>query len=71
MTNDQGEVASSNRRVLHASCTRHGGARRFTNIVMSKVDGTITIDPHATACVIELDEDAAREVHATLGTWLG
>ena len=62
----------SGRRVIHATCIRHGGARGFTNVVMSKVGGRITLDPHATgACVIELDEVEATAVRDQLTGWLG
>jgi hypothetical protein len=60
------------RRVIHPTCTRHGGSRGFTNVVMPKVGGTITLDPHATgACVLRLDEDAASAVRDQLTEWLG
>ncbi|MGH3694940.1 MAG: hypothetical protein ACRDRX_13295 [Pseudonocardiaceae bacterium] len=60
------------RRVFHATCIRHGGSRGFTNVVMTKVGGTITLDPHATgACVIELDETEATAVWGQLTEWLG
>jgi hypothetical protein len=39
---------------------------------MSKIDGTIVLDPHVTgACVLELNETAATAVHELLGEWLG
>ncbi len=61
-----------NRRVIRATCTRHGGPRGFTNVVMTKVGGTITLDPHATgACVIEFDEAEATAVRDQLTGWLG
>ena len=60
------------RRVIHATCTRHGGARGFTNVVMSMREGRITLDPHATgACVIELDKVEAIAVWNQLTEWLG
>ncbi len=41
-------------------------------MVMTKVGGTITLDPHATgACVIELDEAEATAVRDQLTGWLG
>lgn len=51
----------SRRRVIHATCTQHGDARGFTNLVVTKKDGEIEFDPHAVVvCVVSLDEDAAR-----------
>ncbi len=44
---------------------------RFTNLLMSKRDGTIVLDPHAIdAYVITLDQDGAA-VRDTLIEWLG
>ena len=41
-------------------------------MVMTKVGGRITLDPHATgACVIELDEAEASAVRDTITEWLG
>jgi hypothetical protein len=60
------------RRVIHATCTKHGGSRGFTNLVLTKVGGRITLDPHATGgCVIELDEAEASAVRDTITEWLG
>ena len=76
MSNDTNDVAATKpvrtRKVIHATCTKHGGSRGFTNLVMTKVGGRITLDPHATgACVIELDETEATAVWDTLTEWLG
>ena len=67
MTNGTDGTASTKpsgtRKVIQATCTKHGGSRGFTNLVMTKVGGRITLDPHATgACVIELDEAEATAV---------
>jgi hypothetical protein len=60
-----------NRRVLHASCSVHGGPRGFTNLVLTKREGLIELDPHVTGeCVIILDEAAATELFDALGEWL-
>jgi hypothetical protein len=60
------------RKVIHASCSRHGGARGFTNLVIAKVDGAIVLDPHVTGqCVIELDEAEATAMCDQLSEWLG
>lgn len=64
--------ANGRRRVIHVSCTVHGGAYGHTNLVVRKLDGQIELDPHATgACVIVFDEAAASELFAALGEWLG
>jgi hypothetical protein len=61
-----------NRRVIHATCSTHGGGTGFTNLVVSKRDGQIELDPHATGqCVLTLAEDGARELREALGEWLG
>lgn len=45
------------RRVIHITCSVHGGCRGFTNLVVTKRDGTIVLDPHGTdQCVLILDE---------------
>ncbi|MDQ3763708.1 MAG: hypothetical protein M3460_19445 [Actinomycetota bacterium] len=71
-TNDGSATQSTgNRRVIHASCSVHGGARGFTNLVVHKRDGQIVLDPHATgACVLGLDEDGATVLRDTLTEWL-
>lgn len=63
---------SGNRRVIHATCTVHGAAQGFTNLVVRKLDGNIELDPHATgACVLSLTELEARELHTVIGEMLG
>lgn len=58
--------------MIHATCTRHGGARGFTNLAVSKRDGVIELDPHVTGQgVLTLDEDAAQVLYEALGEWLG
>jgi hypothetical protein len=50
----------------------HGGARNFMPLVVTKRDGDIEFNPHATnQCVILLDERAATELFDVLGEWLG
>lgn len=61
-----------NERVIHATCSLHGGARDFTNLVVTKRGGEIELNPHAYgACLITLNEDAARVLLEALGEWLG
>lgn len=60
------------RRVIHDSCTTHGGARGFANLLVTKgVDGVIVFDPHAVGCRIELDESEAATLRDQLTEWLG
>lgn len=60
----------SHRRVISITCQRHG-AVGFTNLLMTKEDGVIVLNPHlGNCCVLRLDKRAAAEVHSTLGEWL-
>jgi hypothetical protein len=60
------------RRVIDCTCTVHGGARGFVPLVVTKRDGNIELNPHATdQCVILLDENAATQLFDVLGEWLG
>ncbi|MGH3672733.1 MAG: hypothetical protein ACRDSH_19230 [Pseudonocardiaceae bacterium] len=60
------------RRVIHASCTKHGGSRGFANLVMTHSGGQITLDPHVTGqCVLQLDEAEATAMRDALTEWLG
>jgi hypothetical protein len=44
----------------------------FTNLLVTKRDGTIVLDPHADgSCVIRLREDEAATLRDTLTEWLG
>jgi hypothetical protein len=61
-----------NRRVIDVSCSVHGGARGFTNLVCTKRDDVIELNPHVTdQCVLVFDEKAASELFDVLGEWLG
>jgi hypothetical protein len=62
-----------NRVTVHASCDTCGGARGFTNLLVTKLpDGRIQFDPHATGvCTVTVEEDAARMVMDALARWLG
>ena len=65
-------TSGSNRSMISATCTKHAGARGYTNLVVTKKDGEIEFDPHATgACVVRLDEDTARVLSDALTEWLG
>jgi hypothetical protein len=60
------------RRTIPATCGLHRGPIGFTNLLLSKREGTIVLDPHVDgSCVIYLDEDGATELRETLTEWLG
>lgn len=62
----------SNRRAIPATCTQCGGTPGFTNLVITKCDGEIELDPHASGgCVIRLDESGARSLCEIVVEWLG
>ncbi|MGH3780007.1 MAG: hypothetical protein ACRDRO_05065 [Pseudonocardiaceae bacterium] len=53
------------------TCQAHGAAG-FTNLLVTKQDGIIVLNPHlANCCVLRLDEQAARELLGILAEWLG
>jgi hypothetical protein len=61
----------SHRRVLMTTCQAHGAAG-FTNLLVTKENGVIVLNPHiANCCVLRLDEQAARALHEVLDEWLG
>ena len=61
----------SHRRVIMTTCQAHGAAG-FTNLLVTKENGTIVLDPHvANCCVLRLDEQAAGALLGILGEWLG
>jgi hypothetical protein len=64
--------ARHNRKVIHATCAVHRGPAGFANVVVSKRDGMIELDPHVTgACVLTLAEDEATALRDVLTEWLG
>jgi hypothetical protein len=64
-------VRGSHRRVIMTTCQAHG-AVGFTNLLVTKENGTIVLNPHvANCCVLRLDEQAARALLGILGEWLG
>ena len=66
------KLAPYNRKVIHATCALHRGPAGFANVVVSKRDGTIELDPHVTgACVLTLAEDEAVALRDVLTRWLG
>jgi hypothetical protein len=64
-------VRGSHRRVVMTTCQAHG-AVGFTNLLVTKENGIIVLNPHvANCCVLRLDEQAARALLGILGEWLG
>jgi hypothetical protein len=64
--------AQRDRRVIHTTCAIHPGSRGFCNLVMTKEDGDIVLNPHTTgACVLILDETEATAMRDALTEWLG
>jgi hypothetical protein len=62
----------THRRVIHATCTTHGGSIGFTNLVATKRGGQVELDPYVTGqCVLILAEDGARALGDALTEWLG
>ena len=61
----------SHRRVVMTSCLAHG-AVGFTNLLVTREDGIIVLNPHAAnCCVLRLDEQAATALLGILTEWLG
>jgi hypothetical protein len=61
----------SYRRVIVITCQAHGVAG-FTNLLVTRENGVIVLNPHAAnCCVLRLDEPAATALHGILGEWLG
>jgi hypothetical protein len=53
------------------TCQAHGSTG-FTNLLVTRENGTIVLNPHvANCCVLRLDEQAARALLGILGEWLG
>ncbi len=66
-----GPARGSHRRVVMTTCQAHGAAG-FTNLLVTKEDGIIVLNPHvANCCVLRLDQQAATALHNILGEWLG
>jgi hypothetical protein len=64
--------ARNDRKVIHATCALHRGPAGFANVVVSKRDGRIELDPHVTgACVLTLAEEEAVALRDALTRWLG
>lgn len=60
------------RKGISATCRLHRGPVGFASLMVSVQNGSIVLDPHVTgACVITLDEEAARILLYLLTEWLG
>lgn len=71
MTNATNNRATS-RKVIHASCSLHGGPAGFANVVVRNVNGEIELDPHVTgSCVLRFAEHEAAVLAETITEWLG
>jgi hypothetical protein len=69
---DGANSSDSRRTVIHVTCSTHGGARDFANLVVSKRDGEILMDPHVTgSCVLIFGEAAASQLFDVLAKWSG
>lgn len=65
-----GDGSGSHRRLIMVRCQTHGVAS-VTNLLMTKEDGVIVLNPQvANCCVLRLDEQAATAVQHVLGEWL-
>lgn len=60
----------SHRRVVMTTCQAHGAAG-FTNLLVTRENGIIVLNPHAAnCCVLRLDEQAATALHGIITEWL-
>ncbi|MDQ3764560.1 MAG: hypothetical protein M3460_24295 [Actinomycetota bacterium] len=64
-------MESHNRKAIPATCQLHRGPRGFANLLVTKRDGAIVLDPHVDgSCVIFLDKDGATVLRDMLTEWL-
>jgi hypothetical protein len=70
---DQGGHPTNHRRkAIPAACALEGGPVEQINLMVSKRNGTIVLDPQVTgSCVISLDEEGATTLGNLLSVWLG
>lgn len=71
MTQNGANTAGNNhRRVIMTTCQTHG-ATDFTNLLVTKENAIIVLNPHiANCCVLRLDEQAATALLNILREWL-
>jgi len=63
---------ATSRVLISATRMTHSGAINFTNVVISKINGQIELDPHVVrACVLRFDQDGAARLRDILTEWLG
>jgi hypothetical protein len=66
-----GQSTNHCRKAIPATCQLHQGPVGHANLMVSKHDGTIVLDPQVTgSCVISLDEQGARRLCDLLTVWL-
>ncbi|MGH3905189.1 MAG: hypothetical protein ACRDTE_13520 [Pseudonocardiaceae bacterium] len=59
------------RRVIAATCRRHGGGVGYTNLLVTREPGTVVLDPHLDdSCVLTLADGDAAGLYEALGAWL-
>jgi hypothetical protein len=70
---DQGDHPTGRcRKTIPATCQLDRGPVEYANLMVSKRDGTIILDPQVTgSCVISLDEHGATTLRDLLTEWLG
>jgi hypothetical protein len=62
---------ANHRKAIPAACRLHQGPVGYVNLMVSKHNGTIVLDPHVTDwCVISLDEEEATTLRDLLIAWL-
>lgn len=59
------------RKEIPATCRLEAGPVEFSNLTVSKHNGTIVFDPHVPgACVISLDKEGTTRLRDLLTAWL-
>ncbi len=67
-----GHPTNQRRKAIPAACALEGGPVEQINLMVSKRNGTIVLDPQVTgSCVISLDEEGATTLGNLLSVWLG
>ncbi|MGH3718190.1 MAG: hypothetical protein ACRDRI_04975 [Pseudonocardiaceae bacterium] len=60
------------RKAIPATCQLNRGPVQYADLMVSKRDGTIVLDPRITgSCVMSLDEHGAAKLRDLLTEWLG
>lgn len=67
-----GHSTNHRRKEIPATCALERGPVEHVNLMVSKRDGTIVLDPQVTgSCVISLNEEGATTLGDLLSVWLG